>query len=162
MRDLEDHYGPLVTRLIRQVDCWTQQLHWYLLIHLITVPWSAAHRGLQGSSLEVLYCSKVMTFFYYSSHNHTDNPYNLCSPARPYFRLRALDPLRAALRAGTVPVPHLADQSDRPTQHGCDDPHGTEPVDGGARVGGRSHRVFLLTPHPSQGWHVQKPILCKL
>ena len=30
MRHLEDHYGPLVTRLIRQVDRQTQQLHWYL------------------------------------------------------------------------------------------------------------------------------------
>ena len=47
--NLEDHYGPLVTRLMRQVDRWTQQLHWYLLIDLITVRWSAAHRGLPVS-----------------------------------------------------------------------------------------------------------------
>ena len=39
MTDLEDHYGPLVTRLIRHLDCQTQQLHWYLLSDLITVHW---------------------------------------------------------------------------------------------------------------------------
>ena len=49
MRHPENHYGPLVTRLIRQLDRWIQQFHWYLLIDLITVRWSAARRGIPGS-----------------------------------------------------------------------------------------------------------------
>ena len=40
--------------LIRQVHHWTQQLHWYLLIDLITVRWSAAHRGLPGSLIALV------------------------------------------------------------------------------------------------------------
>ena len=52
-RDPEDLYEPLVTRLIRQVDHRTQQLHWYLLIDLITVCWLAAHGGPLGPSLSI-------------------------------------------------------------------------------------------------------------
>ena len=40
--------------LIRQVDRWTQQLHLYLLIDVITVCWSAAHRGLPGSLIALM------------------------------------------------------------------------------------------------------------
>ena len=40
--------------LIRQVDRRTQQLHWYLLIDLITVCWSAARRGIPGSLIETV------------------------------------------------------------------------------------------------------------
>ena len=40
--------------LIRQVDRRTQQLHWYLLIDLITVRWWAARTGHPGSLIIVI------------------------------------------------------------------------------------------------------------
>ena len=44
MRDLDDHYGPLVTSTDKTGRSQDQQLHWYLLIDLITARWSAAHK----------------------------------------------------------------------------------------------------------------------
>ena len=52
--------------LIVQVDRRTQQFHWYLLIDLIIVRWSAAHRGLPGSLI-----STTMTIMLTFQIKHT-------------------------------------------------------------------------------------------